>query len=140
MRVHIDKKIREHTLLQAIARTNRVKKGKKRGYIVDYIGLTENLTEALTLYAAADEAQELALGLKSIASEVPVLEERYQRLLQLFAAHGVKDIEAFAQGKLSGVEADASVVHEAVKLLKDEKISQTRLLRMAKCQPARSRK
>ena len=98
-----------------------MKKGKKRGYIVDYIGLTENLTEALTLYAAADEAQELALGLKSITSEVPVLEERYQRLLQLFAAHGVKDIEAFAQGKLSGVEADASVVHEAVKLLKDEK-------------------
>lgn len=120
--MYIDKKIREHTLLQAIARTNRVKKGKKRGYIVDYIGLTENLTEALTLYAAADEAQELALGLKSITSEVPVLEERYQRLLQLFAAHGVKDIEAFAQGKLSGVEADASVVHEAVKLLKDEKI------------------
>ena len=66
--MYIDKKIREHTLLQAIARTNRVKKGKKRGYIVDYIGLTENLTEALTLYAAADEAQELALGLKSITS------------------------------------------------------------------------
>ena len=40
-----------------------MKKGKKRGYIVDYIGLTENLTEALTLYAAADEAQELAVDL-----------------------------------------------------------------------------
>jgi len=34
--MYIDKKIREHTLLQAIARTNRVKKGKKRGYVVDY--------------------------------------------------------------------------------------------------------
>ena len=79
--MYLDKKIREHTLLQAIARTNRVTKGKKRGYVVDYIGLTENLTDALTLYAAADEQQELAQGLKSIASEVPVLEERYQRLL-----------------------------------------------------------
>jgi type I restriction enzyme R subunit len=120
--MYIDKKIREHTLLQAIARTNRVKKGKKRGYIVDHIGLTENLTEALTLYAAADEAQELANGLKSITSEVPVLEERYQRLLQLFATHGVEDVEAYAQCKLSGIEADASVVHVAVKLLKDERI------------------
>src|SRR5690606_121018 len=64
--MYIDKKIKEHTLLQAIARTNRVKKGKSRGYVVDYIGLTENLTDALTLYAAADETQELAQGLKSI--------------------------------------------------------------------------
>lgn len=120
--MYIDKKIREHTLLQAIARTNRVKKGKKRGYIVDYIGLTENLTEALTLYAAADEAQELARGLKSITSEVPILEERYQRLLQLFASHDVDDVESYVQGRLSGIEADASVVHEAVKLLKDERI------------------
>lgn len=120
--MYIDKKIREHTLLQAIARTNRVKHGKKRGYIVDYIGLTENLTEALTLYAAADEAQELALGLKNITSEVPILEERYQRLLQLFSSHSVDDVEPYLQGKLSGVEADASVVHEAVKLLKDERI------------------
>ncbi|NQV65866.1 MAG: type I restriction endonuclease subunit R, partial [SAR86 cluster bacterium] len=50
--MYLDKKIREHTLLQAIARTNRVKKGKQRGYVVDYIGLTHKLTEALTLYAA----------------------------------------------------------------------------------------
>lgn len=120
--MYIDKKIQEHTLLQAIARTNRVKKGKNRGYIVDYIGLTENLTEALKLYAAADETQELARGLKSITSEEPVLEERYQRLIQLFTTHGVQDVENFVQGKLSGVEADASVVQEAVKLLKNEKI------------------
>lgn len=120
--MYIDKKIREHTLLQAIARTNRVKKGKKRGYVVDYIGLTENLTDALTLYAAADEQQELAQGLKSIASEMPVLEERYQRLLQLFADNNVAQVEAFVQGNLPSIEADAAIVHESVKLLKDEKI------------------
>ena len=120
--MYIDKKIREHTLLQAIARTNRVKKGKQRGYIVDYIGLTNNLTEALTLYAAADEQQELAQGLKNISSEVPVLEERYQRLLQLFAEHKVARVREFVEGTLRDIEADAAVVHEAVKLLKDEKI------------------
>ncbi|CAA0116775.1 Type-1 restriction enzyme R protein [Halioglobus japonicus] len=120
--MYLDKKMREHTLLQAIARTNRVKKGKKRGYVVDYIGLTNNLTEALTLYAAADEQQELAQGLKSITSEVPVLEERYQRLLQLFAEHKVMQVREFVEGTLGSIEDDAAVVHAAVKLLKDEKI------------------
>lgn len=120
--MYLDKKIREHTLLQAIARTNRVKKGKQRGYVVDYIGLTHKLTEALTLYAATDEQQELASGLKNITSEVPVLQERYQRLLQLFSEDGVRQVQAFLEGELGDVEADAAVVHEAVKLLKDEKI------------------
>jgi len=120
--MYIDKKIREHTLLQAIARTNRVKKGKNRGYVVDYIGLTENLTDALTLYAATDELQELAQGLKSISSEMPVLEERYQRLLQLFSNNKIAQVDAYVQGKLLTIELDAAVVHEAVKLLKNEKI------------------
>lgn len=120
--MYLDKKIREHTLLQAIARTNRVKKGKQRGYVVDYIGLTNNLTEALTLYAAADEQQELSQGLKSITSEVPVLEERYQRLLQLFAEHKVAKVRQFVEGELVSIEEVATVVHAAVKLLKDEKI------------------
>jgi type I restriction enzyme, R subunit len=70
--MYIDKRLREHTLLQAIARTNRVKKGKHRGYIVDYIGLSNHLTEALTLYAASEEAQELKDGMRSISSELPI--------------------------------------------------------------------
>ncbi|WP_372827705.1 hypothetical protein [Polaromonas sp.] len=68
--MYIDKRLREHTLLQAIARTNRVRQGKKRGYIVDYIGLANHLTDALTLYAASDEMQELHDGLQNITSEL----------------------------------------------------------------------
>jgi type I restriction enzyme R subunit len=120
--MYLDKRIREHTLLQAIARTNRVKKGKQRGYVVDYIGLTNNLTEALTLYAASEEQQELANGLKNITSEMPVLQERYQRLLNMFAEHKVKHLQAFLEGKLLTIESEADVVHNAVMLLKDEKI------------------
>lgn len=119
--MYIDKKLREHTLLQAIARTNRVKKGKKRGYIVDYIGLANHLTDALTLYAASDELQELHDGLQNITSELPVLEERYQRLLQHLAELGVKQIKAFVTGALPNLEADAAVVHAVVTALKDEK-------------------
>lgn len=119
--MYIDKKLREHTLLQAIARTNRVKKGKQRGYIVDYIGLSNHLTDALTLYAASDELQELHDGMKNVASELPVLEERYQRLLQHFTALGIKQIKAFVNGELPNLDAEAALVHEAVKALKDDK-------------------
>ncbi len=119
--MYLDKKIREHTLLQAIARTNRVAKGKQRGFVVDYIGLTQNLTEALTLYAATDEQEELATGLKNINTEMPILEERYRRLLQLFSSNGVDGVREYAQGELPTIERDAEVVHAAVRLLKDEK-------------------
>lgn len=119
--MYIDKKLREHTLLQAIARTNRVKKGKQRGYIVDYIGLANHLTDALTLYAASDELQELHDGMQNITSELPVLDERYQRLLQHFSVMGVKQIRPFVNGELPDMAADAAVVHAAVKALKDEK-------------------
>jgi len=119
--MYIDKRLREHTLLQAIARTNRVKRGKQRGYIVDYIGLANHLTEALTLYTASDELQELHDGLKSITTELPVLEERYQRLLQHFNARSVNGIEAFVTGKLGDLRQNAAVVHAAVKALADER-------------------
>ena len=119
--MYIDKKLREHALLQAIARTNRVSKGKKRGYIVDYIGLASHLTEALTIYAASDEMQELQSGLKNISTELPVLEERYQRLLQLFDSLGVNQLKQFVNGELAGQDADAAVVHAAVSALKNEK-------------------
>ncbi|WP_394791004.1 type I restriction endonuclease subunit R [Rhodoferax sp.] len=119
--MYIDKRLREHTLLQAIARTNRVKKGKKRGYIVDYIGLSNHLTDALTLYAASDELQELTGGLQNITTELPILEERYQRLLQHFNELGVQHIKAFVNGALANVGADAAVVHAAVSALKDER-------------------
>jgi len=120
--MYIDKKISEHTLLQAIARTNRVKKGKSRGYIVDYVGLTENLTDALKVYAATGEQEELAKGLKGITTEIPILEERYRRLLQLFHEHKISEIEAFVTGKMKTTEDEAEVVKLAVRALKDERV------------------
>ena len=119
--MYIDKRLREHTLLQAIARTNRVKRGKQRGYVVDYIGLANHLADALKLYTVADELQELHEGLKNIGTELPVLEERCQRLLQHFEARGVARIGAFVTGALTDREQEAAVVHTAVKALADER-------------------
>lgn len=120
--MYIDKKLREHNLLQAIARTNRVARGKKRGYIVDYIGLSHHLTEALTIYAATDEQQELTDGLKAVTTELPILEERYQRLLFLFKENKVPDIEPFVSGEIDNPELGAKIVNNAVVVLKDEKV------------------
>lgn len=120
--MYIDKKLREHTLLQAIARTNRVKKGKQRGYVVDYIGLSNHLTDALTLYAASDELQELHDSLKNITSELPILEERYQRLLQFFIDCGVSNIKEFVTGVFDSLDVNAAIAHQAVTILKDEKL------------------
>ncbi|MDX1091021.1 HsdR family type I site-specific deoxyribonuclease [Sinorhizobium medicae] len=53
--MYLDKPLKEHGLLQAIARTNRVSDAKKRnGLIVDYIGVSANLEEALATYRAED--------------------------------------------------------------------------------------
>ena len=45
--MYLDKALRDHNLLQAIARTNRVYKNKEAGKIIDYYGITRNLYDAL---------------------------------------------------------------------------------------------
>ncbi|WP_316181361.1 MULTISPECIES: HsdR family type I site-specific deoxyribonuclease [unclassified Bradyrhizobium] len=114
--MYIDKRLKEHNLLQAIARVNRVTQGKQRGFIVDYIGLANHLTDALKIYASEDIA-DLQAGLKNLTSELPILEERYRRLLQHFQALGVDDIEPFLTGTLGSSEEEVRVVHKAVDAL-----------------------
>ena len=116
--MYIDKRLTEHNLLQAIARVNRTATGKKRGYVVDYIGLTSHLTSALSIYTTEGEQQELE-GFAKISDEVPVLEERNERLVQLFEQAGVKGIRAFVAGRPATAEAEIAVVHAAVGVLKD---------------------
>ena len=118
--MYIDKRLREHNLLQAIARVNRVATGKQRGFIVDYIGLANDLTTALSIYAEED-AEDMRDGLKSLLTELPILEERYLRLIQHFRRAGVKNIEEFVKGTLPEPSAEVSVVHAAVATMKDIK-------------------
>lgn len=48
--IYLDKPLKNHTLMQTIARVNRVYKGKTIGLIVDYIGIFKNLQKALAIY------------------------------------------------------------------------------------------
>ncbi|HCU7837630.1 TPA: type I restriction endonuclease subunit R [Staphylococcus aureus] len=55
--MYIDKPMKGHNLMQAIARVNRVFKDKPGGLIVDYVGIAESLKEALKEYTESDQAQ-----------------------------------------------------------------------------------
>jgi type I restriction enzyme R subunit len=50
--IYLDKPVRNHTLMQTIARANRVYRDKSAGIIVDYVGVFRNLQRALSIYAA----------------------------------------------------------------------------------------
>ena len=49
--LYLDKPLKEHTLMQAIARANRVNEGKNNGLIVDYCGILKHLRRALATFA-----------------------------------------------------------------------------------------
>lgn len=56
--LYLDKPLKNHTLMQAIARANRVAAGKTNGMIVDYIGVFKNVEKALALYAATKTGED----------------------------------------------------------------------------------
>jgi type I restriction enzyme R subunit len=52
--LYLDKPLKAHTLMQAIARANRVHEGKNNGLIVDYCGILKNLRKALATFSGTD--------------------------------------------------------------------------------------
>ncbi len=78
--------LREHTLLQAIARVNRIHEGKEFGFIVDYANVLGELDKALTMYSAFEgfDESDLVGTLVSINSEIEKLPGRYSDLWDLF--------------------------------------------------------
>lgn len=78
--------LKEHTLLQAIARVNRLFEGKDFGYIVDYASVLGELDKALTMYSAFEGFDETDLvgTLISINNEIEKLPGRYSDLWELF--------------------------------------------------------
>lgn len=119
--MYIDKRLTEHNLLQAIARVNRVAKGKERGFIVDYIGLANHLTHALSIYTE-EAAEDIQAGLKNLMTEVPILEDRYRRLCHHFEQAGVSAIREFVEGELTPGADEVKVIHAAVGAMRDVKL------------------
>ena len=84
--LYLCRKLREHTLLQAIARVNRVHENKEFGYVVDYANVLGELDKALNEYdALADfDGEDLADVLVSIHEEIQKLPQRYSDLWDIF--------------------------------------------------------
>lgn len=79
--MYIDKPMKGHNLMQAIARVNRVNAGKESGLIVDYIGIKRSLEEALNTYTARDKE----LNLRDIQDTAKsILEEKLSILDEMF--------------------------------------------------------
>lgn len=104
--LYLTRKLKEHTLLQAIARVNRLydddegAKPKEFGYIIDYAGILGELDQALTTYSAFEgfEEADLAGALSSINEEVRQLPQRHADLRDVFkTVENQQDEEAFEQ-------------------------------------------
>lgn len=88
--LYIDKELKEHGLLQAIARTNRLADGKDYGLIVDYRGLIQKLDAAMNMYSGAGlenfEAGDLQGAIVDVITVVGKLRQAYTRLDDLFVS------------------------------------------------------
>ncbi|WP_110589441.1 type I restriction endonuclease subunit R [Microbacterium suaedae] len=68
--VYLDRPMRNHTLMQTIARANRVFPEKDNGLIVDYVGVFRNLEKALAIYGAADAGESPIEIIDALAGEL----------------------------------------------------------------------
>jgi type I restriction enzyme, R subunit len=80
--LYIDKPMRDHNLMQAIARVNRVYKDKEGGLVVDYIGIASDLKKALSIYTESGGKGKPSFDQEEAAS---LMMEKYEIVAQMFS-------------------------------------------------------
>lgn len=98
--MYLDRKLNGHTLLQTVARVNRVCDDKDFGYIIDYYGVLKELDEAMDLYSNYDEEEQQVFRetLESVNMEIGKLPQKYSELWDVFkAVSNKRDLEVYAQ-------------------------------------------
>lgn len=98
--LYVDKPMKEHTLLQAIARVNRLYDGKDYGYIIDYRGLLEKLDQAMQMYSGAGlenfDPEDLNGAIYDVISVIGSLRQYHSDLVQIFAPiRNKQDLEEY---------------------------------------------
>ncbi|MXW42184.1 MAG: type I restriction endonuclease subunit R [Acidimicrobiia bacterium] len=90
--LYLDRMIQEAELLQAVARVNRTAPKKTYGLVVDYYGVSSQLTKALAAYAGDDGEidPDVEGALRPLTAEIEKLEPQRQRVRQLFVQRGVE--------------------------------------------------
>ncbi|RLM66756.1 type I restriction endonuclease subunit R [Halorubrum sp. Atlit-8R] len=89
--MYLDKPLKEHTLLQAIARVNRPFPEKNHGLIVDYYGVSDDLREALAMFSEDDVKQAMV----PLKDKEPELEAAHRKTKSFF--DDIDDMEACLQ-------------------------------------------
>jgi len=87
--MYVDKPMRGHGLMQAIARVNRVFRDKPGGLVVDYLGLAAQLKEALSTYTGGGGKGKVTIDQEEA---VAVMLEKYEVVLDLFHGYGLERV------------------------------------------------
>jgi len=121
--MYLDKSLREHDLFQAITRVNRTKHGKTFGLIVDYFGVTKHLSDALNIYTDKDKLQleDFQKVFRDIDKEIPILEARYKRLIDLFTDNKLKEINVFLKQNFSDDTKEFEFAEDCIETAKNVK-------------------
>lgn len=123
--MYLDKGLKEHNLMQAIARVNRQKKDKGHGILVDYFGITKDLERALGIYSDADKAEaekdlkEFGEYFRSLEKEIPELDLRLNKICQFFEDNGIAEGVGYLRQTLANGDADKVTVEQIIGLVKD---------------------
>jgi type I restriction enzyme R subunit len=113
--LYVDKPMRDHGLLQAIARVNRVFRGKATGLVVDYIGIGEDLRKSLSAYDSGDIEDEPVIPLKLALAG---FKEKLEILTDMLHPVGYRGLEGLDPGE------GAQLFYDALNyLLNDEPIT-----------------
>ena len=119
--LYMDKPLKAHTLMQAIARANRVAEGKSNGLVIDYIGIVKALRKALADYTVNKEGQNVGDPTVDKTELLRQLREAMERAEGLLAEHAfsLQDLLA-AEGfeKLSLLQEGANAISETPELRK----------------------
>lgn len=92
--MYLDKPLKGHSLMQAIARVNRRFKDKEGGLVVDYIGIAENLKKALAIYTSDIQKQALI----PIEEIIKKLLEYYEKVKTFFVEIDYKNWKELSPG------------------------------------------
>jgi type I restriction enzyme R subunit len=96
--LYLTRSLKAHTLLQAIARVNRLYPDKDFGYIIDYYGILWELDSALEVYSSFDgfDPEDLKWTLENIDSEIATIKQKHSEIWDIFKEiPNKRDLEAF---------------------------------------------
>ena len=130
--LYLDKPLKAHTLMQTIARANRVSEGKSNGLIVDYIGIVKALRKALADYTAnlsASSGADPTIDKKELIARIIEVIEKTREFLSQKEFELEKLIGAVDFAKLASLQEAANAVCGSIE---DKKIFATYALELSR--------